>query len=230
MDFGRGFDEGAMRTSFGGLILDTATRQLLRGGEPVPLSPKAFELLALLVANRPRAVAKNELHDRLWPDTAVSDTNLAGLVAEIRRATGDDARTPRFVRTVQRFGYAFSGTAVPDAGPPDEGTASSPCWLADGRGRINLAEGENLLGRDGDPARFESATVSRRHARVVVEGTRAFIEDLGSKNGTFLRGRRIRSREMLVDGDTIALGSVSLVFHGPAVDGTTRTWKPGRRP
>lgn len=214
-----------MRTRFGSLTLDTDARQLLRGSEVVPLSPKAFDLLALLVEHRPRALSKGELHDRLWPGTFVTESNLAGLVAEIRRAVQDDARTPRFVRTVQRFGYAFAG-AVGNAGA-DARPSSDPSgfWLSSGRGKIPLMQGENVLGRDADTGGFDSATVSRRHARIVIAGEQAHLEDLGSKNGTFLRGRRIAGREALADGDTINLGEVVLTFRTPSNDRSTRTWK-----
>ena len=96
-----------MRVSFGALVLDSDTRELLRDGALVPLSPKAFELLCLLVAQRPKAMAKSDLQDRLWPKTFVVEKNLANLVGEIRAAIGDDPSNPRFIRTVHRFGYAF---------------------------------------------------------------------------------------------------------------------------
>src|SRR5262245_3995756 len=91
--------------------MDVGTRQLLEADREVHLSPKAFDLLAALLGARPRALSKAELHALLWPDTFVSEANLAVLVAEIRDAIDDDARTPRFVRTVQRYGYAFHGKA-----------------------------------------------------------------------------------------------------------------------
>ena len=97
-----------MRARFGPFVLDSASRQLLREGRGVPLSPKAFDLLILLVENRPRALTKGELHERLWPDTFVVDANLSNLVAELREALEDNAREPRFVRTVHRYGYAFA--------------------------------------------------------------------------------------------------------------------------
>ena len=75
-----------MQVTFGGFCLDLATRQLLHGETDVGLSPKAFDLLHVLIDNRTRAVSKAELHDRLWKDTYVTDANLAVLVAELRRA------------------------------------------------------------------------------------------------------------------------------------------------
>ena len=98
-----------MQVSFGGYCLDVGTRQLLRDGTEVRLSPKAFDLLLVLVDNRTRAVSKAELHDRLWPGTFVTDSNLAVVVAELRSALHDPPRAPKFVRTVYRFGYAFCG-------------------------------------------------------------------------------------------------------------------------
>ena len=71
---------------FGDFTLDGDTRQLLSKNSEVHLSPKAFELLSMLVANRGRAVPKAELQEHLWPSTFVEETNLASLVVEIRRA------------------------------------------------------------------------------------------------------------------------------------------------
>jgi len=94
---------------FGPFLLDSGTRQLLCDRHEVTLSPKAFQLLLLLVKNRSRAMSRNELQQELWPSTFVLETNLAGLVAEVRRALGDKADSPRFVRTMHRFGYRFIG-------------------------------------------------------------------------------------------------------------------------
>ena len=215
-----------MRLTFGGVMLDTEARLLLRATAPVPLSPKAFDLLVYLIENRPNALSKDVLHERLWPGVFVSDTNLAGLVADIRRALGDDARTPRYVRTVQRFGYAFAGTVESAKG---SSATLGRCWLARGTRQIPLADGENVLGRDENGGPFASNSISRRHARIIVEGADAYIEDLGSKIGTFLRGRSIKRREKLVDGDAIALGGVDLVFRTPSGDRSTRTWKNAKR-
>ena len=224
-----------MRLTFGGVILDTDARQLLRGAEPVSLSPKAFDLLVCLVENRPSALSKDVLHDRLWPGLFVSDTNLAGLVAEIRRALGDDARTPRFVRTVQRFGYAFAGTV------------ESEGFSATLKGRPTWSPATRLLAgarNASDPPRrrreHPGTRPERRSARLEQHlappradhrrGASAYLEDLGSKNGTFLRGRSVSGRETLADGDTIKLGAVAFVFRAPASDRSTRTWKKGKRP
>ena len=101
-----------MQVGFGEFSLDTESRQLRRDNAERHLSPKAFELLRLLLEHRPRALSKAELHDRLWPSTFVSDATVTSLVAEVRAALGENARQGRFVRTVHRFGYAFKGTAT----------------------------------------------------------------------------------------------------------------------
>jgi len=97
-------------------VVDTTTRQVVRGGKTVHASPKAFELLSTLLAERPRALSKSELLRRLWPDTFVTEASLASLIAEVRSVLGDTAHGPRYIRTVQRFGYAFCGSVVTEAG------------------------------------------------------------------------------------------------------------------
>ena len=211
-----------MKLGFGDLILDIGTRQLLRGAEELRLSPKAFELLKLLVEERPRAISKNDLIERLWPDTFVAEANLPSLVAEIREVTGDSAEEPRFIRTIRRFGYAFCATVTDvSAGGSLEGPPLGSWLMCEGR-QIRLAEGENIIGREPEAAVWlDFSTVSRRHARIVISGDSATLEDFGSKNGTHLRGERISTSVHLVDGDEIRIGSVVLTFRMPARPGST---------
>src|SRR5262249_12477000 len=114
---------------FGRFSLDAATRQLLSDGREVALSPKAFQLLVVLVTNRDRATSKQELQQTLWPSTFVLETNLASLIAEIRRALHDDAAKPQFVRTIHRFGYRFVGHVDESAAIPGEKTTVAKYWL-----------------------------------------------------------------------------------------------------
>jgi len=214
-----------VRLALGEFTFDDDSRQLLRGQHDIHLSPKAFDLLKALIEARPRVLTKNELQQHLWPDTFVSESNLASLVAEIREALSDSARAPRFIRTAQRVGYAFCGPADP-AAPATASTAGSTfCWLIADGGRLPLRIGENILGRDEDEGgvRIDSPTVSRRHARITVSPTGALLEDLGSKNGTFLRGEPVATPFWLADGDEIRVGSVVLRFR--RASGThTATW------
>jgi DNA-binding winged helix-turn-helix (wHTH) protein len=213
-----------VKLRLGDVIFDSETRQLLRGGDEVHVSPKAFELLRVLVAERPRALSKSELHERLWPRTFVSDANLASLVAELREALNDTARASRCIRTSHRFGYAFCGEAIAEPAADGGADSASFCWLvSDGR-RFPLSAGENILGRDDDGIRIDSPTVSRRHARLSVQGTAAFIEDLGSKNGTYVRGEPVAGVIALSDGDEIRTGSVVFRFRMALPKGKTATW------
>jgi DNA-binding winged helix-turn-helix (wHTH) protein len=104
-----------MQVTCGDCVIDSKARELRRRGEPIPLSPKAFELLLILLECGPTAVSKRTLQDRLWPNMFVVEKNLTNLIAEIRKAIGDKPSAPRFIRTVQRFGYAWQ-----DASPPDD--------------------------------------------------------------------------------------------------------------
>lgn len=201
-----------MRVSFAECVLDLDRRQLVRNDRDVHLTPKAFDLLALLVAARPRAVAKPEIHDRLWPGTFVTESNLTTLVTELRAALDDDARSPRYVKTVHRFGYAFCADATDQSerapAARRRGLYLSLEW--DG-GEVALHDGENVIGRERDAvAWIESASVSRRHARILVSGGTATLEDLGSKNGTFHRGQRVTSPVVLANGEEIVVGTVPL--------------------
>ena len=213
-----------MRIQFGPFTLDLETRQLTRAGHGIHLEPKAFELLSVLVLEQPKAVSKAELQARLWPGTFVAEANLSNLVAEIRAALGDSARAPKFLRTAHRFGYAFCGDAVTMTDPRDAAPARLWCRLeANGR-RFPLPSGEHFIGRDADLAiRFDTSTVSRRHARVIVTADAALLEDCDSKNGTFRGGERVTSPVALSDGDTIRVGSVRLTFHVSSPFGPTET-------
>ena len=213
-----------MRIRFGPFTLDLECRQLIRASREIHLEPKAFELLSALVLERPKALSKADLQERLWPGTFVAEANLSNLVAEIRAALGDPARAPKFVRTAHRFGYAFCGDAVSLTDLGDAMPARLWCGLeANGR-RFPLPSGEHVIGRDADvEIRFDTSTVSRRHARVVVTADAAVLEDCGSKNGTFLGNEQVTSPVALADGDIIRIGSVLATFHISAPFGVTET-------
>ena len=212
-----------MRVQFGPFIFDTGTRELLKQGTPIRLSPKAFEALALLVENRPRVVGKAAFDARLWHGVFVSDANLSVLISEIRRALGDTPRNEAFVRTVDRVGYAFVGevTNATAEGPEGSGpgatspvTRTADCRLVWSGGHVPLSAGEHLIGRNPICAVWlDVEGVSRRHARLRIDGPhRAAIEDLGSTNGTFVRGVPVKGMTPLTDGDVIQVGTAELTF------------------
>jgi DNA-binding winged helix-turn-helix (wHTH) protein len=209
--------------NLGDFVVDVDARQLLRGADEVHLTPKAFELLLVLLENRLRAVSKAELQQQLWPSTFVEETNLASLVAEIRRALGDDAAHPTFIRTVYGFGYRFIGAVNGDS--PDDGAKRLPkLWLTFERRQIPLMDGENVIGRAVDAAvQIDAPSISRHHARIVVADGGATIEDAGSKNGTQLNGKRITISTRLADGDEIVVGAITLTFRASSPWGPTET-------
>jgi DNA-binding winged helix-turn-helix (wHTH) protein len=199
-----------MQLRFEDCLLDSGTREVFRGERQVHLSPKAFQLLELLARSRPTAISKEEIHQRLWPGTFVADGNLANLVNEIREGLGDDARQPRIIRTVQRFGYAFEAKAESLPAPREGGVAYRLLW---GDREIALAEGANLIGRDQDAVVWvDDVSVSRHHARIVIDASGARLEDLGSKNGTYVGSGKVGDAVSLRDGDAVRLGSVAMVF------------------
>jgi DNA-binding winged helix-turn-helix (wHTH) protein len=198
---------------FARFSVNGATRQLLADGREVHLSHKAFELLLTLIGHRSRAVSKAELHQRLWPSTFVGETNLPALVAEIRRALGDSAHDPAYVRTVHRFGYRFVAAVGEMASTRVGSDRTVRMCLTSGDRQFPLVDGAITIGRAPDAAiRIDSGGVSRHHARIVVNGNEAHVEDLGSKNGTFVDGKPVTGICRLLDGNELRVGPIALTF------------------
>jgi len=210
-----------VKIHFHAFTIDVDTRQVFERDEERHLTPKAFDLLALLIANRPNAISKAQLQERLWPATIVTEGNLAVLVAEIRGVLRDSATRPRAIRTVQRFGYAFCGQVSPGEGLRQRKTIG---WLVSATRKFALGEGTHLVGRAPDAdVMLNSSSVSRRHARITVAPTITVIEDLQSKNGTWVGGTRITASCALADKDRVRFGSVSLTFRRSQMSEPTRT-------
>src|SRR4030095_3779722 len=186
---------------FGEFMLHVDQRRLLEGDRDIRLTPKAFELLHLLIARSPKALTKAEIIGHLWPDTFVSENSLSTLVGDLRTALHDDAQKPRFIRTVYSYGYAFTGEVQPQR----HRTAGRSRWrLIHEHHEIALPPGESIRGRSGPGiVAFDVPGVSRLHARVTIDDERMTIQDLGSKNRTWV-GRTIASAPVRVsDGDEI---------------------------
>src|SRR5262245_47363008 len=203
-----------MTLTFGDCRLDLDGRRLSRAGREVHLSLKAFELLKLLIENRPRAFAKSELLERIWSDVFVSDGSLAKAVAEIRAAVGGRAEGERVIRTVHRFGYAFGVEATEE--PSDQalslGDRQISWWLICGQREFVLADGRHIAGREhGISITLESPRVSRHHAQFDVDGMHITVTDLGSKNGTYVGATRISQPTSLNSGDEIRIGPYTLI-------------------
>lgn len=200
-----------MRLRFGVFTFDSGARELRNDGAPVALSPKAFRLLELLIESRPKPVTRDVLYAALWPDVVVEPGNLHTLVSEVRAAT-----SPEAIRTVHRVGYAFVA-----AGAFEDSTHYS---LVVGSEEIPLRSGENVIGRDPhDAIVIRAPEVSRHHARLVVEGPRVTLEDLGSKNGTFIGTRRVTAATEVRAGDEILVGTTKMRLVAADLARTTAT-------
>ena len=205
---------------FGMFTLDRERRQLCRDGHSVHLTPKAFDMLVLLATEAPRVVSKRELHEQLWPATFVSDATVTGVVKELRRALDDRSPASPVIRTVHRVGYAFCPSIERVAAV----TAASHRWLVLRGRRVQLRDGEFVVGRDAAcDLCLADASVSRRHARLVIEGATVRLEDLGSKNGTTVGGELVRGQVVLRGDERIEFGSVVAVYRSSESGMSTET-------
>lgn len=194
-----------IRLKFGDCLLDLRARRLERANKAVPLEPKMYELLEVLIKRRPAVVTNSELDELLWPNVYVARTSLTRLVSELRAVLGDTPRDSRVIRTVYKVGYAFcadvTGLPAVQASP----TTIEVLWM---KQSLPLTDGEHIAGRDAECSLvIDGTTVSRRHARITVAHGAATIEDLDSTNGTYVNATRISAPTPLVSGDEFALGS-----------------------
>ena len=205
---------------------DSARRQLLdAAGRPLHLTPKAFDLLSLLIERAPGVVTKAEIHGRLWQGVFVSDATLVGLVKELRRVLQDDDPSSPIIRTAHRVGYALCDVERASGSQ----SVQAAHWIVDEHRRISLHQGENIVGRDPrSDVWVDLAGVSRRPARIVVGDQGAEIEDLGSKNGTSVGENAVTARFLLQDGDPIRVGPARLIYRFSESGATTET-TAGRR-
>jgi DNA-binding winged helix-turn-helix (wHTH) protein len=216
-------DRAPVRAFFDDCVLDIGRRELSRNGLPVHVSRKALQLLELILRAAPDAVSKEQAYKHLWGDVFVEETNIANLVSELRNALGDHGRNPRLIRTIYRFGYRFDGSVAWESGEKEATPVAGHAWIVWATREFPLGAGENVIGRDPDAkVAIDSAAISRRHALLTI-GEGAVLEDLGSKNGTFVRGERITSPVEIHDGDTVGFGSVRVLFRFVRDIGTTVT-------
>jgi DNA-binding winged helix-turn-helix (wHTH) protein len=211
--------------SLGDWLVQTSLNLISRGNTRLQLEPRAIDVLAYLAGRAGRVVSKAELIDAVWQKRFVSEATLTHTIAVLRDALGDDVRAPRYIATVHKRGYRVVAPvqsiapAAPESLP--EGCA---CWLTVGDRNVPLPEGETVIGRDpGAGVRIDAMGVSRRHARITVRFGRALLDDLGSKNGTFVGRERISGARELKGGEQIAIGPAVLVFRVAGLPGSTRT-------
>jgi DNA-binding winged helix-turn-helix (wHTH) protein len=217
-----------MAYRFGPFLYDPVSHGLLRDGEEVSLTHKGRELLLLFLHNPGRLLTREQIVAKIWPDVAVTDDALRFQVAELRKAFGD--KGDAFISTIRREGYRWEAPVRVAADRPVRVAEEAGGKRVEPRYRlvldtreIQLLEGENVVGRDPDAALWiDHPSVSRRHARIVVAAGKATLEDLESKNGTHLNGKRIERRAALSDGDEVRIGPEVMVFRTVS-PGTTRT-------
>ena len=187
-------------------------------GSPVALTPKAFDLLLALVVHRERALSKDEILSLVWPGSIVEESNLAQQVLLLRRALGSDDH----IATIPRFGYRFTGTVIEERAGGASLTTSPHSLLWDGR-EYPLHEGITVIGRADDAdVRIPLPSLSRSHARILVRGLEATLEDLGSRHGSFRGTLPVKVPTRLASGDEIRLGTATLVYCLIMPNDTTR--------
>jgi DNA-binding winged helix-turn-helix (wHTH) protein len=204
---------------FGPFHLLPHTRRLERDGVPIALTPKAFDLLLALVVHRERALSKDEILSLVWPGSIVEEANLAQQVLLLRRALAD---SDDCIATIPRFGYRFTATVVEQqiGGAPLLASPHSLLW--DGR-EYPLREGLTVIGRADDAdLRIPLPSLSRHHARVLVRGLEATIEDLGSRHGSWRGTQPVTAPTPLASGDEVRLGTATLVYCLVMPNDTTR--------
>ncbi len=211
-----------LHVAFRDFTFDSSTYALSRQAARVHLSPKAFDLLHLLLARRPAVVRRQAIEDALWPDTAVGVSSLSRLMAEVRAAIGETPSSQQLIRTVHRVGYAFVGATEPPPAPGAAASTGTEVQLLIGQQSVRLGEGAHVVGRGADSeVVLDQMGVSRRHARLVVGSGRVDLEDLGSRNGTFVNGTRIAGPVRLRPGDQIVMGTVVASLQAGDRDRTT---------
>ena len=205
---------------FGNAHLDLAARQLISSGVEHTLTPKAFDLLRLLIEFRPRVLTKAEIMDLIWPDAFVAEANVGILIGDIRAAIGDTSNAGRLIKTHHGVGYSFCGDVVEQPRVVNIPLGSTRFVLVIRGRRILLSPGTVLLGRDiQSDVIVTDPSVSRRHARLEVTLSHVEVEDVGSKNGTRVNGEPIATKTEVADGAAIAFGSVAATIHAVHADG-----------
>jgi DNA-binding winged helix-turn-helix (wHTH) protein len=195
-----------MKLRFGGLSFDGRRRLLHRGASVLHLSPKAFQLLALLLERRPDAVAREEILESLWPGDRVAAGNLASVASELRHVLGAGPGRRAFLRTVHGYGYAFDGEVHETPVVPRH-------VLVRGLQHVELSQGGNLLGRErAATVRLGHPSVAHEHARIVVTDDQAELEDLAARGSTYRGAEAVHGRVVLEDGDEIRVGEIRLTY------------------
>jgi DNA-binding winged helix-turn-helix (wHTH) protein len=202
--------ERNLRRSFhlGDWLVEPTLDRITRDGREVRLRPRAMDVLTALAVASGKLVTKRDLIDEVWRTEFVGDHALTQVIAELRAALGDDARNPAFIENIPRRGYRLVADVIPVAvSSISPNGATMPFKLVTEKGSLSLSQGSTVIGRtDEAEICIDKTEVSRCHAMITVQGTTAIIEDLGSKNGTFVNGHQVAGPTPLTNGDEIWIG------------------------
>jgi len=202
--------EGLSRRPFhlGDWTVEPTLDRISRNGREVRLRPRAMDVLTALALASGKLVSKRDLIDDVWRTEFVGEHALTQVIAELRAALGDDARNPTFIENIPRRGYRLVADVMPVAtSSVSSNGATMPFKLVTDDGGRPLMQGSTVIGRTDDAdICIDKTEVSRCHAMITVQGTTAIIEDLGSKNGTFVNGHQVAGPTPLTNGDEIWIG------------------------
>jgi DNA-binding winged helix-turn-helix (wHTH) protein len=202
----------------GDWLVEPSLNRISKDEISVQLELKVMDVLVCLVERAGEMVTRQEIIDRVWATGFIADNTLSHAIAEMRTALGDDAREPHYIETIPRRGYRMIAPVAPiDADRVQP--SGSVFWLTGAGVELVLRQGENLIGRAPDAyVRIKSPKISRRHARITVDGESAVVEDLGSKNGTFVGDVRVDRPTPLGHADQIRLGQLAALLRIVIVD------------
>lgn len=209
----------AARIAFAGFVLDSTAYTLIGPRGPIDVERLPMELLLLLARRPGTLVSREDIRSALWgPDVHIEhDAAINTAIRKIRRALGDDPAQPRFVQTVVGKGYRFTAD-VRLSGQDLRFTLTVKSR------EIPLVHGDTVIGRDPEAhVCIDEPSVSRRHAAILTSAEGAVLRDLGSRNGTFVNGRRIDAPTPLVNGAVVSIGPVALLFAARAALRSTVT-------
>jgi len=185
--------------AFGPFRLEVSERRLLRDGEPVPLAPKMFDTLVVLVENSGRLVDKDQLMTAVWPDTFVEEGTLARNISDLRKALGEVSSERKYIETVPKRGYRFVANLRET---PDSSVVPAKI-KATGEARSIAVLPFKSLGADDEDERLglgiADALITRLSniRRIRVRPTSAVFRYLGSRNAAEIAGMELNVQAVL---------------------------------
>jgi DNA-binding winged helix-turn-helix (wHTH) protein/tetratricopeptide (TPR) repeat protein len=207
---------------FGPFRLSVIDRQLFRGETPIPLTPKVFETLVVLVEEAGRLVQKDEFFSRIWPDTVVEEVGLAHNISQLRRVLGDGRDDPRFIQTVPKRGYRFVAptTIVPTA--PQELPTRVVVGVLPFDNLTGDAEREYLA--DGLMEELIVSVGQIDSARIAVLGRTSMMKQKGRTGSIADIGRQLNATHLIEGSIRIERGRIRVTAKLLRVDDQVAAW------